>query len=191
MVAAVNVSDFELTGAEHARLHEWAAGAGRVAVRARIVLACPDPGVVYARLADDLGVSVMTVINVRRRFAESRLAGLEDRPRPRRPKAGRSLSEDERDQLRRWAAGSSCPPTRCSWRRSSTSSASTTPAGEGDRAVRGREVPVPGPGPSQPVLPMVPGTAERRTHDYVRHGVTSLFAAFNTATGEGRCKPPR
>jgi hypothetical protein len=38
---------------------------------------------------------------------------------------------------------------------------------------------------------MVPGTAERRTHDYVRHGVTSLFAAFNTATGEGRCKPPR
>ena len=126
MVAAVNVSDFELTCAEHARLHEWAAGAGRVAVRARIVLACPYPGVVYARLADDLGVSVMTVMNVRRRFAESRLAGLEDRPRPRRPKAGRSLSEDERDQLRRWAAGSSCPPTRYSWRRSSTSSASTT-----------------------------------------------------------------
>jgi hypothetical protein len=27
---------------------------------------------------------------------------------------------------------------------------------------------------SQPVLPMVPGTPERRTHDYARHGVTSL-----------------
>ena len=37
---------------------------------------------------------------------------------------------------------------------------------------------------SQPVLPMVPGTPERRTHDYARHGVTSLFAAFNIATGE-------
>ena len=37
---------------------------------------------------------------------------------------------------------------------------------------------------SQPVLPMVPGTPERRTPDYARHGVTSLFAAFNIATGE-------
>jgi len=36
---------------------------------------------------------------------------------------------------------------------------------------------------SQPVLPMAPGMPERRTHDYVRHGVTSLFAAFNIETG--------
>ena len=36
---------------------------------------------------------------------------------------------------------------------------------------------------SQPVLPMMPGMPERRTHDYARHGVTSLFAAFNTADG--------
>ena len=36
---------------------------------------------------------------------------------------------------------------------------------------------------SQPVLPMMPGMPERRTHDYVRHGVTSLFAAFNIADG--------
>lgn len=36
---------------------------------------------------------------------------------------------------------------------------------------------------SQPVLPMMPGTGERRTHDYVRHGTTSLFAAFNIADG--------
>jgi transposase len=36
---------------------------------------------------------------------------------------------------------------------------------------------------SQPVLPMMPGMPEKRTHDYVRHGVTSLFAAFNTADG--------
>lgn len=36
---------------------------------------------------------------------------------------------------------------------------------------------------SQPALPMMPGMPERRTHDYVRHGTTSLFAAFNTADG--------
>jgi len=37
---------------------------------------------------------------------------------------------------------------------------------------------------SQPVLPMMPGMPERRTHDYVRNGITTLFAAFDTRTGE-------
>jgi len=36
---------------------------------------------------------------------------------------------------------------------------------------------------SQPAFPMMPGMSEKRTHDYVRHGTTSLFAAFNTADG--------
>ena len=36
---------------------------------------------------------------------------------------------------------------------------------------------------SQPVLPMLPGMPERRTHDYQRHGITSLFAAFDIADG--------
>ena len=36
---------------------------------------------------------------------------------------------------------------------------------------------------SQPAFPMMPGMPERRTHDYVRHGTTTLFAAFNTADG--------
>jgi transposase len=36
---------------------------------------------------------------------------------------------------------------------------------------------------SQPLLPMRPGQAERRTHDYQRHGTTSLFAALDIATG--------
>ena len=34
-----------------------------------------------------------------------------------------------------------------------------------------------------PLLPMRPGQVERRSHDYVRHGTTSLFAALNTRTG--------
>ena len=37
---------------------------------------------------------------------------------------------------------------------------------------------------TQPILPMAPGLPERRTHDYRRHGTTSLFAALDVATGK-------
>ena len=37
---------------------------------------------------------------------------------------------------------------------------------------------------SAPVLPMMPGMPERRTHDYARFGVTTLFAAFDVANGQ-------
>lgn len=42
---------------------------------------------------------------------------------------------------------------------------------------------------TQPLLPMDMDFPEARTHDYVRHGITSLFAALNTATGRvlGSC----
>ena len=36
---------------------------------------------------------------------------------------------------------------------------------------------------TSPVLPLVPGTPERRTHDYRRHGTTNLYAALNVASG--------
>jgi transposase len=44
---------------------------------------------------------------------------------------------------------------------------------------------------SQPLLPMRPGQPARRSHDYKRHGVTSLFAALDIATGKviGQCFP--
>ncbi len=44
---------------------------------------------------------------------------------------------------------------------------------------------------TQPLLPMRPGQAERRTHDYARHGTTSLFAALDIKAGTviGRCLP--
>src|SRR5918998_1473402 len=42
-----------------------------------------------------------------------------------------------------------------------------------------------------PVLPMRPGQPERRTHDYLRHGTTDLFAALDAKTGTviGQCRP--
>ncbi len=41
------------------------------------------------------------------------------------------------------------------------------------------------------MLPMQPGLPERRTHDYKRHGTTTLFGALEITTGKvtGACKP--
>jgi len=36
---------------------------------------------------------------------------------------------------------------------------------------------------AQPILPLLPGVPERRSHDYTRHGTTSLFAALDVASG--------
>jgi len=43
---------------------------------------------------------------------------------------------------------------------------------------------------TQPLLPMRPGQIERRTHDYMRHGTTSLFAALEVKSGKllGQCR---
>jgi transposase len=37
---------------------------------------------------------------------------------------------------------------------------------------------------SAPILPLMPGVPERRTHDYVRNGTTNLYAALNVASGQ-------
>ena len=41
----------------------------------------------------------------------------------------------------------------------------------------------------QPILPLRPGLPDRQTHDYIRHGTTSLFTAYDAASGKviGRC----
>jgi transposase len=46
---------------------------------------------------------------------------------------------------------------------------------------------------TQPLLPIDFGVTEKRTHDYIRHGTTNLFAALNVGTGEvlGDCRPTR
>jgi transposase len=46
---------------------------------------------------------------------------------------------------------------------------------------------------TQPLLPIEFDVSEKRTHDYVRHGTTNLFAALEVGTGQvfGECKPSR
>src|SRR3954470_8859773 len=97
-------AEFVLTDAERAQLLRWSHGeSARLAVRAKIVLACAEPGVVYERVAADLGVTTMTVGKWRKRFSQARCDGLSDGLRPGRPKAQLVLTDAERDQLTRWS----------------------------------------------------------------------------------------
>src|ERR1022692_1717119 len=90
-------AEFVLADDERDQLVRWSRGASpRLAVRARIVLAWAEPGVVYERVAADLGVTTMTVGSWRRRFAAARLDGLADGMRPGRPKTGLVLTDAER-----------------------------------------------------------------------------------------------
>ena len=50
--------------------------------------------------------------------------------------------------------------------------------------MRGREVPDPGTGPDGADPADAEGRIERRSHDYYRHGTTTLFAALDIATGQ-------
>src|SRR6266851_350746 len=93
-----------LTGEDRAELARWSQeGSAMLAERARIVLACAEPGSGVARVAAQLGSTRMTVRKWRRRFTEDGLAGLADHDRPGRPVAGLVLTGAERDQLTRWA----------------------------------------------------------------------------------------
>jgi hypothetical protein len=62
-------------------------------------------------------------------------------------------------------------------------------AGAGGCALRGREEPGAGAGPHRPNPAAAPGIRDKRIHDYVRHGATTLFAALEVATGPGRGRP--
>ncbi len=88
---------------DRAQLTAWSREPGRRGMRAGIVLACAEPGAVNEQVAAHLGVTVVTVGKWRRQFCEAGLAGLADAERAGRPKAGLSLTEEERDQLTRWA----------------------------------------------------------------------------------------
>jgi len=93
-----------LSDKERAELGRWVRGekGPRLAQRARIVLTCGE-GFPNSQVASWLDMSVITVSKWRSRFAEHRVAGLVDTPRPGRPARELVLSQAERTELTRWA----------------------------------------------------------------------------------------
>lgn len=200
-----------------------------LAQRARIVLACAEPGATNMGVARALGVSRPSVTAWRTRFAVHRLDGLDDAPRRGAP---RKVGDDEIERLvaltsetqpegaTHWStrmmakrAGMSQTMVSRVWRafglaphRSETFKLSSDPAFvDKVRDVVGLYMAPPERAlvlcvdekpqiqaveRTAPVLPMRPGQAERRTHDYKRHGTTDLFAALDIKAGTviGACK---
>lgn len=80
---------------------------------------------------------------------------------------------------------------RCSLTGSATSSGYTSNPRSARWCSASTRNPSAGSRSRRPLLPLRPGQPERRTHDYVGHGTTSLFAALDVATGKviTRCQP--
>lgn len=198
-----------------------------LARRARIVLAAAE-GLENKAIVAELGVDANTVGKWRRRFAERRLDGLYDEPRPGAPRRigddeiaaviQRTLEETPPEgthwSLRSMARAVGYAPSTVHriWQafgvqphRSETFKLSSDPFFvEKVRDIVGLYLAPPERAlvlcvdeksqvqaldRTQPLLPMRPGQPERRSHDYTRHGTTTLFAALDTATGAviGRC----
>lgn len=219
-----------LSDDERQTLARWAnrpKSTQRLALRARIVLACAE-GSSNTAVAARLGVCGATVGTWRNRFVARRLEGLADEPRPGAPRAvtddmveavvTRTL-ETKPAHATHWstrgmarASGLSQSTVGRIWRafglrphRADTFKLSTDPYFvEKVRDVVGLYLSPPEKAivlcidekpqvqaleRTQPVLPMAPARTERGTHDYTRHGTTSLFAALDVATGSviGRC----
>jgi transposase len=199
------------------------------ATRAQIIL-CAAEGLTNLAIAERLGVTRLTVALWRRRFAETRLDGLSDEPRPGAP---RRIGDDKIADVvtttletlpkdaTQWstrsmakASGVSVSTVHRIWRafslqphRSETFKLSTDPLFvEKVRDIVGlyldpperalvlcvdEKTQIQALDRTQPLLPLRPGQAERRTHDYERHGTTSLFAALDVKAGTviGRCMP--
>jgi transposase len=192
------------------------------ALRCRIILACAE-GASNKDVAARLGSTPHAVGRWRARFAEHRIAGLGDMPRPGGP---RSVTDEQVAALvsktlestpknaTHWSTRSMAKELGLSqstvsriWRafglqphRSETFKLSTDPyfvdkvhdvvglyLDPPERALVfcvDEKSQIQALDRSQPVLPMMPGVPQRVTHDYVRAGTTTLFAALEVATGK-------
>lgn len=223
-------AELVVTGEERAVLERYVrrgTTAQRLALRARIVLACAQ-GLDNKQVSRRLRTSQPTVGKWRARFVEARLDGLLDEPRPGAP---RKIGDDQVEAIvvktlettpkgaTHWstrqmakAVGVSRDSVHRIWRafglkphRTEGFQLSTDPLlVEKVRDIAGLYMSPPDNAVvlcvdeksqiqalnrTQPLLPLRPGQAERRTPDYERHGTTTLFAALDILTGKvlGEC----
>ena len=156
----------ELTDEERSKLQQWARrpkSSQRLALRARIVLGCAG-GLENRQVARQLHIADQTVCKWRERFRTARWEGLVDEPRPGTP---RKITDVHVEELITRTLETT-PPQSTHW--STRTMAQATGIQALDR--------------TRPILPMRPGVPARQTHDYIRNGTTSLFAALDIATGK-------
>jgi transposase len=215
----------ELSDEERAQLEAWTrrrTSAQALAQRSRIVLAAAE-GLNNTEIAGRLGVHRNMVAKWRRRFAEHRLDGLSDEPRPGQP---RKISDAQVEEVivktlettpndathwstrsmarevgltqsavhRIWKAFGLQPHRRESWKLSKdplfvakVRDVVGLYLDPPERAVVlcvDEKSQIQALDRSAPILPMLPGTPERATHDYRRAGTSSLYAALDIATGK-------
>jgi transposase len=210
---------------ERAQLETWTrrrTSAQALAQRARIVLAAAE-GLRNTEIAERLGVSRNMVMTWRSRFAEHRLDGLLDEPRPGRPRTItdemveeviiKTLETTPRDAthwstrsmahevgltqsavLRIWRAFGLQPHRQETWKLSKDPQfidkirdVVGLYLNPPERAVVlcvDEKSQIQALDRTAPILPMLPGTPERATHDYKRAGTSSLYAALDLTTGK-------
>ena len=168
--------------------------------RCRVILRCAD-GLASKDVAAELGLHEHTVGKWRRRFLQDRCDGLLDEARPGRP---RTIDDDQvaaviERTLRttpidatHWSIRSMAAETGFSHttiRRMWVAGLYLSPPNRALVLSIDEKSQIQALDREQPVLPMMPGVPERRTHSYVRHGTTSLFAALDVASGFviGKC----
>jgi transposase len=192
-----------------------------LAQRARIVLLAAD-GAGTNEIVARTGVSKPTVIAWKKRYAAEGPGGLEDRPKPGRPRSTDDVAvvlatlepPPQRLGVTHWSSrllaaelGLSNVKIADVWReyglqpwRAESFKFSTDPQLEAKvRDVAGLYLNPPDKAVvlcvdeksqvqaldrTAPILPLRPGLPEKATHDYVRHGTTTLFAALEVATGK-------
>jgi transposase len=215
----------ELTTGERAQLEAWArrrTSAQALAQRSRIVLLAAD-GLTNTEIAERLSITRPPVTKWRNRFAEHRLDGLVDEPRPGRP---RTVSDDQVEAVivrtlettpkdathwstrsmarevgltqsavhRIWKAFGLQPHRQDTWKLSKdpqfidkVRDVVGLYLNPPERAVVlcvDEKSQIQALDRTAPILPMLPGTPERATHDYQRSGTSSLYAALDLATGK-------
>jgi transposase len=215
----------ELSVEERMQLEAWSrrrSSAQALAQRARVVLLAAE-GLNNTEIGQRLAIKRSTAATWRARFADHRLDGLLDEPRPGRP---RTVTDDQVEEvivktlestpkdathwstrsmarevgltqsavLRIWQAFGLQPHRQQSWKLSrdpqfidkvrDVVGLYLNPPERAAVLCVDEKSQIQALDRTAPILPMLPGTPERATHDYKRAGTSSLYAALDITTGQ-------